>query len=149
MRHLVAIHGPIKLVTANDRIKISSYFTFSKDPAERRVWCNDIKQQNGRDGFKVTNNTVVYSKHFENSKIYRPPGGTKQRLIENVRPVWHEWNNFEKKDAERKRKPPTCRELFRLKQSPQKRSKFPKSFTTRENANLSRPILEQERKMVV
>ena len=90
----------------------------------------------------------VCSKHFEKSKIYRPPGGTKQRLIENARPVLHESNNFEKKDAERKKKPLTHRVLFRLEQSPQK-SMFPKSFTTSDNVSVSRPFLEQGTEMVV
>ena len=73
---------------------------------ERRAWCNNIKRQNGRDGFKVTNNTVVCSKHFEKSKICRPPGGTKLRLIENARPALHEWNNFEKKGCRKEKEAP-------------------------------------------
>ena len=131
----------------NTDIKV---FYVSQRPSGTKsfCWCNDIKRQNGRDGFKVTNNTVVCSKHFEISKIYRPPGGTKQRLIENARPVLHEWNNVEKKDAERKKKPLTHRTLFRLEQSPQK-STFLKSFTTRDNVSVSRPILEQGTEMVV
>ena len=43
---------------------------------------------------------------------------------------------------------PTHRALFRLEQSPQK-SMFPKSFITRDNVSVSRPILEQGTEMVV
>ena len=69
------------------------FFKFPDDPGEVKVWCKEIKRQNGRDRFKVTKCAVVCSKHFEKSKVFKPPGGTRFRLIDNARPVLHEWNN--------------------------------------------------------
>ena len=55
-----------------------SMFLIPKDA--RKLWCNLIKHQEGKDGFKITHSTRICEKHFEPSDIYRPPGGTKKRL---------------------------------------------------------------------
>lgn len=60
------------------------FFKFpSKNPV-RNVWCNLVKRQHGRDGFKVTENTVICDRHFTVNDIYRPPGGTRSRLKQGI-----------------------------------------------------------------
>ena len=53
-----------------------------------------IKRRENEDGFRITKSTRVCEKHFLPEKIYRPPGGTRKRLIQGARPVLHPWNNF-------------------------------------------------------
>ena len=53
-------------------------------------------------------------KHFLPEKIYRPPVGTRKRLIQGARPVLHPWNNFT--FIEKHRKEP-------LRRSPRKKGK--------------------------
>ena len=36
----------------------------------------------------------MFENHFLPDNIYRPPGGTRKRLIQGARPVLHPWNNF-------------------------------------------------------
>ena len=45
------------------------FFKFPKDTNRRRRWCNLIKRQHGKDGFFVTNSTVVCSEHFRKEDI--------------------------------------------------------------------------------
>ena len=45
------------------------FFKFPKDTNRRRRWYNVIKRQHGKDGFFVTNSTVVCSKHFRKEDI--------------------------------------------------------------------------------
>jgi len=40
------------------------FFHIPRDAKQRRRWCNRIKRQHGKNGFFVTNSTVVCSKHF-------------------------------------------------------------------------------------
>ena len=40
------------------------FFKFPKDTNRTRRWCNLIKRQHGKDGFFVTNSTVVCSENF-------------------------------------------------------------------------------------
>ena len=44
-------------------------FKFPKDTNRRRRWCNLIKRQHGKEGFFVTNSTVVCSEHFRKEDI--------------------------------------------------------------------------------
>ena len=69
-------------------------FRFPKEKFEIKDWCNLIKRQDGKDGFKVTKSTVVCSKHFFPSNINRPSGGTRHSLRKGSRPILHDWNNF-------------------------------------------------------
>lgn len=46
------------------------FFHFPKDPKKSR-WCNLIKRQHGKDGFSVTNSTVVCSEHFRNEDVHK------------------------------------------------------------------------------
>lgn len=56
------------------------FFKFpTKNPAKRR-WCNLIKCQDGRDGFRVNKNTVICEKHFRKQEIIRGLGGVRCRL---------------------------------------------------------------------
>lgn len=57
-----------------------SFFKFPTKNPSRNVWCNLVKRQHGRDGFKVTENTVICDQHFKESDIHRPPGGSRRRL---------------------------------------------------------------------
>ena len=45
------------------------FFKFPKDTNRRRRWCNLIKRQHGKDGFFVTDSTVVCSEHFRKEYI--------------------------------------------------------------------------------
>ena len=45
------------------------FFKFPKDMNRRRRWYNLIKRQHGKDGFFVTNSTVVCLKHFRKEDI--------------------------------------------------------------------------------
>ena len=53
----------------------NNFFHFPKEKFEIKDWCNLIKRQDGKDGFKVTKFTVVCSKHFLPSNIKRPSVG--------------------------------------------------------------------------
>ena len=77
-------------------------FIFPKDTSAVRDWCNLIKRQNGKDGFKVSGSTYVCSKHFLHSDVRRPPGGTRHSLRKGARPLLHSWNNFMFNQGERK-----------------------------------------------
>lgn len=56
------------------------FFKFpTKNPAKRR-WCNLIKRQDGRDGFRVNKNTVICEKHFRKHEIIRGLGGVRCKL---------------------------------------------------------------------
>ena len=65
-----------------------------KDKGRVLQWCNLIKRQNNRDNFKITKETKVCEKHFPKEFLYRPPGGTRTRLLEGAKPTLHHWNNF-------------------------------------------------------
>ena len=52
-----------------------------KDRARINQWCNLIKRGNNKDIFIVSKHTKICEKHFEDKCIYRPPGGTKSRLV--------------------------------------------------------------------
>ena len=45
------------------------FFKFPKNTNRRRQWYNLIKRQHGKDGFFVTNSTVVCSEHFRKEDI--------------------------------------------------------------------------------
>ena len=53
----------------------NTFFHFPIEKFKIKDWCNLIKRQDGKDGFKVTKSTVVCSKHFLPSNIKRPSGG--------------------------------------------------------------------------
>ena len=53
----------------NDLPTSLHFFKFPNDTNRRRRWCNLIKRQHGKDGFFVTNSTVVCSKHFRKEDI--------------------------------------------------------------------------------
>ena len=81
------------------------FFLFPKEPAVVKDWCNLIKRQNNKDGFKVGKYTCICSKHFLPSDVRKAPGGTRHSLVKGARPVLHAWNDFKVKE----RKPPTVR----------------------------------------
>ena len=53
-------------------------------------------------------------KHFLSEKIYRPPTGTRKRLIQKVRPILHTCNNFTSIEKHQKES---------LRRSPRKKAK--------------------------
>ena len=56
------------------------FFKFpTKNPRKAR-WCNLIKRQHGRDGFRVGENTVICEKHFRKHEIIKGAGGVRSRL---------------------------------------------------------------------
>ena len=53
---------------------------FLKFPTENHAkarWCNLIKRQHGRDGFRVRENTVICEKHFRKHEIIKVAGGVR------------------------------------------------------------------------
>ena len=84
-----------------------SLFNFPRELSSRKLWCNLIKQQDGLDRFHIMKNTKICEKHFDVSVIYRPPGGTRKRLLDGAKPSLHSWNNFGVNVN--KRKTPTTR----------------------------------------
>ena len=72
----------------------NNFFHFPKEKFEIKDWCNIIKRQDRKDGFKVTKSTVVCSKHFLPSNINRPSGGARHSLKKGSRPILNDWNNF-------------------------------------------------------
>lgn len=93
-----------------------SFFCFPDDKSVKKNWCNLIKRRENQDGFKITKSTRVCEKHFLPEYIYRPPGGTKKRLLDGAKPVLHSWNNFT--IEEKQRKEPL------LRRSPRKKRKL-------------------------
>ena len=49
------------------------FFGFPKKNSEKLRWCNLIKREEGRDGFKVTSATVLCEKHFTDKDMKRNP----------------------------------------------------------------------------
>ena len=97
-----------------DDVKVPTGISFFKFPdlKDKGVviqWCNLIRRRNNCDGFVVSDATRVCEKHFLSHTIYRPPGGTRVRLIGDSKPLLHSWNNFTL-SSEKKRKSPTLRD---------------------------------------
>ena len=68
--------------------------SFPSEPSRKKLWCNLVKRQDGMDGLKITKkSTQLCEKHFESHMVYRPPGGTKKRLLADSKPTLHGWNN--------------------------------------------------------
>ena len=128
--YLYKIENGARVATGN------KFFSFPKSLTEINVWCNLIKRQNGKDGFKVTSATRICSKHFPSSEIYKPPGGTKCRLLANARPTLHTWNDFQ---GGKTRKAPTVRSSPRKKcrTSLQLETDEPLTMEHNNNTNLS------------
>ena len=60
------------------------FFKFpTKNPAKAR-WCNLIKRHDGRDGFRVSENTVLCEKHFRKQEIIKSVGGVRCRLSKGM-----------------------------------------------------------------
>ena len=45
------------------------FFHIPRDAKQRSRWCNSIKRQHGKDGFLVTNSTVVCSKQVRKEDV--------------------------------------------------------------------------------
>ena len=45
------------------------FFTFPQTNPDKQRWCNLIKRQDGKDGFKVTKNTFLCHVHFVETDI--------------------------------------------------------------------------------
>jgi len=60
------------------------FFKFlMKNPA-KACWRNLIKRQDRRDGFRVSENTVICKKHFKKHEIIKGVGGVRCRLSKGV-----------------------------------------------------------------
>ena len=93
----VAMHCVSRQYMFQDNIRMLtniSFFRFSKNNVYINVWCNLIKRQNNRDNFSVTPSHRVCGKYFEENFLFKPPGGTKTRLLQGAKPVLHTWNEF-------------------------------------------------------
>jgi len=56
------------------------FFKFPTKNTRKARWCNLIKRQHGRDGFRVSENTVICEKHFRKHEIIKGAGGVRSRL---------------------------------------------------------------------
>ena len=83
----------------------NNFFHFPKEKFEIKDWCNLIKRQDGKDGFKVTNSTLVCSRHFLPSNIKRPSEETMHSLKKGLRPILHDWNNFGSNSTQARKQP--------------------------------------------
>ena len=92
-------------------LRIYLFFRFPKNNVDINVWCNLIKRQNNRYNFSVTPSHRVCGKHFEENFLFKPPGGTRTRLLQGAKPVLHIWNEFCKT---KQRKAPKVRDTKRL-----------------------------------
>jgi len=45
------------------------FFHIPRNAKQRSRWCNHIKRQHGKDGFFLTNSTMVCSKHFRKEDV--------------------------------------------------------------------------------
>ena len=96
------------LVNGERKPSGTNFFKFPVEKNEKNVWCNLIKRHDGKDGFNVRSSTRVCMKHFPSESTYRPPGGTRRRLLKGARPTLHTWNNFGS-EVEARRKAPAIR----------------------------------------
>ena len=53
------------------------FFKFPTENPTKARWCNLTKRQHGRDGFRVSENTVICEKHFRKHEIIKVAGGVK------------------------------------------------------------------------
>ena len=73
-----------------------NFFSFPPLADKSRIlqWCNLIRRRNNCDGFVVNNNTKVCERHFPKEYLYKPPGGTRVRLLGQSKTILHSWNIF-------------------------------------------------------
>ncbi len=83
------------------------FFAFLKKNPEKLRWCNLIKREEGRDGFKVTSATVLCEKHFTDKDIKRNPHHW--RLVHGAEPSVNLFTSSAARGKPTPRKPPAIR----------------------------------------
>ena len=91
------------------------FFKFPQTNPKKNRWCNLIKRQDGKDDFKVSNNTFVCQHHFKESDIKKNPNAW--RLKMDVEPSTNLYQSFDN--------PPST-----SRKSPRKRLVFSTSTST-------------------
>ena len=76
------------------------FFKFPQKNPDKRRWCNLIKRQDGKDGFKVNANTYLCQTHFEDDHIRRNPNTW--RLNKGAAPSLLLYESFERDSYTRK-----------------------------------------------
>ena len=76
------------------------FFKFPQTNPDKSRWCNLIKRQDGKDGFKVNANTYLCQKHFEDDCVRRNPNTW--RLNKGAAPSLLLHQSFEKDNYTRK-----------------------------------------------
>ena len=91
------------------------FFGFPKKNSEKLRWCNLIKREEGRDGFKVTSATVLCEKHFTDKDMKRNPHHW--RLVFGAEPSLNLFTSSVAPVKPTPRKPPAARSqpLFKFK----------------------------------
>ena len=56
------------------------FFKFPQTNPKKNRWCNLIKRQDGKDDFKVSNNTFVCQHHFKESDIKKNPNAWRLKM---------------------------------------------------------------------
>ena len=83
------------------------FFKFPAKNPDKNQWCNLIKRQEGRDGFKVNKNTYLCHLHFKEGDYKRNP--TRWKLHKGIQPSLNLYKSFESKNPSRP--PPRDRNL--------------------------------------
>ena len=147
-RHCAAANCPSRQYDIVDDAKVPTGISFFKFPdlKDKGVviqWCNLIRRRNNYDGFVVSDATRVCEKHFLSDTIYRPPGGTRVRLIGDSKPLLHSWNNFTL-SPKKKRKTPTLRDSSLLITSSRKKLLLGEAAERSIEAEQEVPDVEEE-----
>ena len=83
------------MVENGEKVKTDIHFlNFPKDPKEIAIWCNKIKRQDGKDGFRVTSKTVLCDKHFLPDHLKKAAGSKRVNRQKGAIPVLFSWNNW-------------------------------------------------------
>ena len=86
-----------------EKFKSEHHFLyFPKDPKETKLWCNKIKRQDGKDGFRVTRNTVVCHSHFRPVDLKRAPGSKRVNRVPGAVQRLFAKTNFSADDKQRR-----------------------------------------------
>lgn len=60
---------------------LMSFFKFPTKGPRKARWCNLIKRQDGRDGFRITEKTVICDNHLKKDDVKKSIGGVRVKLV--------------------------------------------------------------------
>ena len=95
----VSINAHLVLNELNDNLKsrLRLYLPKSQSPMLLVLAQNGVPPVNAKGRAELASQAKgesnVQPLAVTQAKVFKPPGGTRFRLIDNARPVLHEWNN--------------------------------------------------------